>query len=126
MPVTEITLGVLLTFIGMIISLIIGSLGGKEYRWLVPSVLLFGIGIPLLMFSTYLSFSSHVVAIDWPRSAFWSEPYLASAIGCWAGGFLGIKAGSIWSRDDDRSCLQCSLVPVFLLLLGSIILLAMP
>ena len=42
MAVTELTLALSLGMVGMILSLVVGTIGGKSYRMLFPSIALFG------------------------------------------------------------------------------------
>ena len=57
MAVTELTLSISLGMVGMILSLIVGTIGGKSYRMLFPSLAIFGAIIPIIL----------ALAVNWKR-----------------------------------------------------------
>ena len=127
MAVTELTLSISLGMVGMILSLIVGTIGGKSYRMLFPSLAIFGAIIPIILALAYGEFSPLITVMDWPATNHYVPwPPTVGFVASWAGGVLGLKAGGIWHRDDDRSCFQCLLVPISLLILGSFIVLFLP
>jgi hypothetical protein len=121
MAVTQITLALSLGMVGMILSLMVGTFGGKSYKMFFPSLAIFGAVIPIILALAYIEFSPLITLLDWPNIAFYDPgPLAVGFVTSWVGGLLGIKAGGYWNRDDDRSCFQCLLVPVSLLLIGSL------
>ena len=127
MAVTELTLSISLGMVGMILSLFVGTLGGKNFKLYFPSIAIFGAIIPIILALAYNEFSPLITLLDFPRSSVYiTWPPTVGFVASWAGGLLGLKAGGIWHRDDDRSCFQCLLVPISLLILGSFIVLFLP
>lgn len=123
MAFTFVTLVVVFSMTGLFLSLLVGSLGGKAENLMVVSLIIFGIAIPLIL-SIFFGFLIPFVSLDdWPMLSYPMPPQSAIFIGCWVGGFLGMKAGRIWNVDNDRSCFQCLLVPISLITIGSLLVL---
>jgi hypothetical protein len=83
-------------------------------------MVIFGLVIPIIISLIFGSLRPLVAIYDWPAMSYRVPPESAIFTGCIVGGFLGFKAGGIWHNDNDRSCLQCLLVPISLLTLGSL------
>lgn len=126
MAVTEFSLAISLGMIGMISSVVVGTWGGKGQKALIPSLIIFGAVIPIILAIVYGNLSSFVTIMDWPSSHYAFVPHIVAFIGSWVGGCFGLKAGQYWVLDGDRSCFQCLLVPTGLLLIGSVIVLFLP
>ncbi|MFW9920767.1 MAG: hypothetical protein ACFFED_14275 [Candidatus Thorarchaeota archaeon] len=122
MAFTELTLSITLAMISLFISLFVGTWGGKEERALLPSLLLFVLIIPIVFSFVYGFLTPIITLFDWPSSWF-ATPQMAIFAGSFIGGFLGLKAGMIWTDDNDRSCIQCLLVPISLVLVASLVIL---
>ncbi len=117
MAVTEFTLSIALSLLGLFISFFVGTWGGKTDRLMFPSLVVFGLVIPIIISVLYGYLNPLIIIFDWPTHIV--VPQMAVFAGCITGGFLGLKAGRIWQEDNDRSCLQCQLIPITLLLLIS-------
>ena len=124
MAVTELTLSTALALVGLLLSLFVGTLGGKNDRMIIPSIAIFGVVVPLIFSFLYGLWSPFIIIFDWPTVLL--VPQMTIFAGTIVGGFLGLKAGMIWYDDNDRSCLQCQLVPITLLVLASLIILLLP
>ncbi len=117
------TLGITLALVSMILSLLIGSISGRDARRLIPVFIFAWIVIPLSLSFLFYNLGDLIVLYDWPEGSLSFGPETAIFAGSIVGGLLGIKAGTIWSEDRDRSCLQCTLLPIVLLLVVSLIVL---
>jgi hypothetical protein len=107
--------------------LIVGTFGGKNFKLYFPSIAIFGAVIPIILALAYNEFSPLITLMDWPATNHYVPwPPTVGFVTSWVGGLLGLKAGGYWRRDDDRSCFQCLLVPITLLILGSFIVLFLP
>ncbi len=123
MAVTELSLALSL---GMISSVVVGTWGRKNYEMLFPSLVIFGAVIPIILTIVYGYLSPFITLMDWPSSHYTFIPPIVGFIASWAGGYFGLKAGYYWERDADRSCFQCLLIPISLLLIGFVIVLFLP
>lgn len=126
MVVTEVTLALSLAMIGMLLSLVAGTWGGKTYRMLLPSIAIFGAVIPICLALVYTGLSPFIIIMDWAGRPIVPWPPITGFVSSWAGGFFGLKAGGIWERDEDKSCFQCLLLPISLLVVGSVLVLFLP
>lgn len=125
MVFTETVLAVLIAVLGMLFAVLIGSIGNKSPgKITTASILSFGIFLPLVLSFLFMQFIQYVTILDWPygggRFAVISPP-IAIFVASWVGGFLGLYAGKIWGEGDDKSCLQCILMPLSLILLGILV-----
>jgi len=123
MALTILTLAIVFSMCGLFISLFVGTFGGKADSFTLPSLVIFSIVIPLILSIIFSFFLPLVTLFDWPAMAIPLPPQSAIFLGCIVGGLLGMKAGSVWYEENDRSCLQCLLVPISLLTLGSLVVL---
>jgi hypothetical protein len=127
MTVTITSVGLAVTMVGVLIALFTGAYGGRNYgSRLLVSIVVFGVIVPIVLSFLYGFLIIDVTIYDWPHGFYDFPPQMAVLTGCWVGGCLGIKAGNIWQSDSDRSCLQCLLVPISLLVIGAIIVVLLP
>lgn len=130
MVFTQITLALCLSLIAVIISILIGAIGMRKAGYAtIVSIIVFLVIIPIATYLIYLNLEIYAIILDWPVDAgsflgLWSPPNVIM-IASWLGGFLGMFSGKYWA-EDDRSCLQCLLVPFILLIAASIVILALP
>ena len=123
MAVTILTLTFTLTMVGILLSFLVGAVGGKNDTFLLPSVILFFVVLPLIL--TFLSLFLYPLTTvnDWPNFGWNINPQTVFFVGCIGSGFLGMKAGSILRAHNDKSLIQCTLMPISLLTIVSILLL---
>jgi hypothetical protein len=129
MAVTYFSLLIAVSMITLVVSLFMGTLGGKNSQLLVPSLVSFLVVVPIIFGIIFWVASAPYAVVgifyDW-ISSYPISPISAIFVGSTTGGFLGIKAGTIWLEDNDRSCMQCMLVPISLLVLASLVVLLLP
>lgn len=119
MAVTLLTVTIVLSLIGLIITLLLGSLGGRKLNYIVPILVVCWIIAPIALSVVLLSMTPFITVDDFPYGFYlgWEGVILA---GCVIGSLFGLKAGQIWADDNDLSCLKCLLVPISLLTLASL------
>jgi len=127
---SEVILAVLLSLSGMIVAILIGTLGNKYIgRLTLISIVLFGVLLPIVFSLLFLQLMQYVTILDWPYGAgrfVVISPYTPIIVAAWIGGFLGLYAGKIWDEANDKSCLQCILVPISVVFAGILILALFP
>ncbi len=125
MVLSEVVLAVLFSLSGMILAILLGSLGTKYVGRLTPiSIVVFGVLLPIMFSFLFLQLMQYVTILDWPRGGgrfVAISPLTAIFVAAWFGGFLGLYAGKIWGEENDKSCLQCVLLPISLVLVGILI-----
>ena len=130
MVLSELVLALLIAISGLILAILVGSLGSKYVGQLtLLSIGLFAVALPIVLSFLYIHLVQYVVIMDWPyaggRYAIIS-PLTAIFVASWSGGVLGLYAGKIWGEERDKSCLQCMLVPFFLIFIGILIIAVLP
>ncbi|MFW9920769.1 MAG: hypothetical protein ACFFED_14285 [Candidatus Thorarchaeota archaeon] len=113
------TIGISLALVGMLFSVFIGTYGVRKSINLLIVLAISGFVVPLLPTILLWNLTPFVVIFDWPSGAIFLGPDAAIFGGSFLGSSLGFKAGVIWADDIDRSCFQCTLVPIFPLLITS-------
>ena len=130
MVLTQITLALSIALVAAIISLLVGAVGmRKAGNVTIISVIAFLVFVPLATYMLYLNLEIYATVLDWPVElgtflGLWSPPN-AILLASMLSGFLGMIAGKYWA-EDDRSCLQCLLVPFILVMILSIVILVLP
>ncbi|TFF95674.1 hypothetical protein EU546_02835 [Candidatus Thorarchaeota archaeon] len=131
MPLTQVLLTWFLVFVGLILSILSTAYGEKRYPQSIGvSVIIPLILVPASMLLLYSLILPHVTAMDWwwvgTFRGWVVNPFIVIVVITWPGWLMGHFAGKYWVEDNDRSCLQCMLGPIFLLLLASVALILVP
>ena len=130
MVLTQITLALSIALVAAIISLLVGAVGMRKTGIAtIISIIAFLVFIPLATYMIYLNLEIYATVLDWPVESgtflgLWSPPnviLLASMLS----GILGMFSGKYWA-EDDRSCLQCLLVPFIPVMILSVVILILP
>ena len=131
MPFTQFLLTLVLTLLGLVLSIFAAAYGERrEETYLVTSILGSLVVVPIAVVGLYLALLPYVTMMDWWHIGTFRgllfDPIIVMVVATWLGWFLGRFAGKYWAEDNDSSCLQCILVPFVLLLVGSIIVTLLP
>jgi len=122
---TEVVLALLISFLGMLFAVLVGSLGNRSPgKITLLSILMFGVVLPVVLSFLFIQLMQYVTVLDWPTGGgryIAISPPIAIFMASWLGGFLGLYAGKLWGEGNDKSCLQCILMPLSLVLLGILI-----
>ena len=121
MAVTQFTLMLSVVFIAIILSVVVGTWGGKNDNMVAPSLVVFGLVIPFCFSFVYIALSSFITTTHWLVSIFDFWPETVVFAGSWVGGYLGLRAGDTWHRDNDQSSFQCLLLYICVVAVGTLI-----
>lgn len=94
MAVTLLTVTIVLSLIGLIITLLLGALGGRKLNRIVPILVVCWIITPIVIFAVLISMTPFITVNDF-LYGFLVGPDGVILAGCVIGSFFGYKAGQI-------------------------------
>ncbi len=121
MAVTQIVVIISVASIAMILSLVVGTWGGKNDNMRAPAIVVFGLVIPICFSLVYIALSSFIISMGWMDGFFVPLQELAVFAISWIGGYIGLRVGDIWHREDDPSCFKSMLIYFCLVIVGSLV-----
>ena len=132
MALTETLLVSALLLSALALSILLSAYGEyREEHFIAISVIGALVVVPVLMIAVYNLLLPYVTAMDWwtfrsYRLVEVGQPDELIIVMTWPGWLIGRFAGKYWKQDADRSCLQCALGPIVLILLAVIVLAPIP
>ncbi|TFF95678.1 hypothetical protein EU546_02855 [Candidatus Thorarchaeota archaeon] len=132
MPLTETLLVSALLVSALALSIFLSAYGEyREENFMAVSVIGALVVVPVLLIAAYNLLLPFVTVMDWwtfrsYRLVEVGQPDELIVVTTWPGWLIGRFAGKYWKQDADRSCLQCALGPIVVLLLATIVLILIP